>query len=120
MHDAKVKELEQKNSELETRLVIVEQSFLVMGGQPQDNKEMIAEMLPEIIVSDIDVSDSIIDQLKKHTPVYYVISENLKSFEETITNLLQLDYVYTNTSEVLELEHDDEIDIVNTKQIIEQ
>ncbi|RIA85732.1 hypothetical protein C1645_741356 [Glomus cerebriforme] len=32
MRDAKVEELEQKNSELEARLTIVEQSSLVVGG----------------------------------------------------------------------------------------
>ncbi|CAG8839910.1 32648_t:CDS:2, partial [Gigaspora margarita] len=46
--DAKVKKLEQKNAELEARLAVVEKSYVVVGGQPQNDKEAISEMLPEI------------------------------------------------------------------------
>ncbi|CAG8794359.1 21566_t:CDS:2, partial [Dentiscutata erythropus] len=45
----------------------------------------------------------------------HVISENSESHEETVTkNLLRSDHVHTNTSEVSELKHDDEIDVVDT------
>src|SRR2546421_4547195 len=36
-HDAKVKKLEQKNTELEAMLAIVEQSSVVVNGQPQND-----------------------------------------------------------------------------------
>ncbi|CAG8660827.1 6813_t:CDS:2, partial [Acaulospora morrowiae] len=45
---------------------------------------------------------------------------NSESLEETVTNLSRSDHVYTNTSEVSGLEQDDEIDVVDTSQIIEQ
>ena len=56
--DARV-ELEQKNKELEARLAIFEQSSLVTL---QNDKETIAEALPEIVVSDVDLSNAVVDQ----------------------------------------------------------
>src|SRR5206468_1759624 len=38
--DARVEELEQKNTELEARLVILEQDSLMVNGQPQNNNEV--------------------------------------------------------------------------------
>ncbi|CAG8552667.1 7363_t:CDS:2 [Ambispora gerdemannii] len=125
-HDVRVDELEQKNKELEARLAVVEQSSVAVDGQLQNDsrsedsnasKEVILEILPEVSADD----DSIVDQLKQHAPVCKandMVSEVLP--EETVTNLSQSDYVYTNTSEVSELEQDDEIDVVDTNQIIEQ
>jgi hypothetical protein len=49
--DIRVEELEQKNTELEVRLAILEQSFLVVGEQPQNDKEAIVKVLPEVTVS---------------------------------------------------------------------
>ncbi|CAG8816912.1 332_t:CDS:2 [Gigaspora margarita] len=46
--DAKIKKLEQKNAELEARLAVVEKSYVVVAGQPQNDKEAISEVLPEI------------------------------------------------------------------------
>ncbi|RIA79591.1 hypothetical protein C1645_840322 [Glomus cerebriforme] len=46
-HDIKIKKLEQNNAELEVRLAVVEQS-VAMNGQPQNDKEVISEILPEI------------------------------------------------------------------------
>ena len=57
--DARVEELEQKNKELEARLAILEQSSLVTL---QNDKETIAEVLPEIAVSDVDLSNAVVDQ----------------------------------------------------------
>jgi cell division protein FtsB len=57
--DARVEELEQKNKELEARLAILEQNSLVTL---QNDKETIAEVLPEIAVSDVDLSNAIVDQ----------------------------------------------------------
>ena len=48
--DVRVEELEQKNRELEARLAILEQSSLVVGEQPQNDKEAIVEVLPEVTV----------------------------------------------------------------------
>lgn len=50
------KVLKQKNTELEARLAILEQGVTSVTGQPE-------------MVSAIDVSDSVVDQLKQHTPV---------------------------------------------------
>jgi hypothetical protein len=60
--DVRVEELEQKNRELEARLAILEQSSLVVGEQPQNDKEAIVEVLPEVTVSNIDLSNTVIDQ----------------------------------------------------------
>src|SRR5687767_14542602 len=46
--DAKEKKLEQKNAELEARLAVVEKNSVVVDGQPQNDKEAIPEMLPEL------------------------------------------------------------------------
>ena len=46
--DVRVEELVQKNRELEARLAILEQSSLVVGEQPQNDKEAIVEVLPEV------------------------------------------------------------------------
>ncbi|GBC00456.1 hypothetical protein RclHR1_38630001, partial [Rhizophagus clarus] len=40
--------------------------------------------------------------------------------EKTVTNLLRSDYVHINTSEVSGLVQNDEVDVVDTSQIIEQ
>ena len=61
--DVRVKELEQKNTELEARLAIVEQSSVAVNGQSQNDKEAI----PEVTISTVDVS--VVDQLKQHVPV---------------------------------------------------
>ncbi|PKK60663.1 hypothetical protein RhiirC2_792988, partial [Rhizophagus irregularis] len=42
-HDVRVKELEQKNTELEARLAIVEQSSVAVDGQSKNDKEAIAK-----------------------------------------------------------------------------
>ncbi|GBC04231.1 hypothetical protein RclHR1_05580016 [Rhizophagus clarus] len=60
--DVRVEELEQKNTELEARIAILEQSSLVVGEQPQNDKEAIVEVLPEVTVSNIDLSNTVIDQ----------------------------------------------------------
>ncbi|RIA92774.1 hypothetical protein C1645_763998 [Glomus cerebriforme] len=60
--DVRVEELEQKNTEFEARLAILEQSSLVVGEQPQNDKEAIVEVLPEVTVSNIDLSNTVIDQ----------------------------------------------------------
>ncbi|PKC02746.1 hypothetical protein RhiirA5_363855 [Rhizophagus irregularis] len=60
--DVRVEELEHKNTELEARLAILEQSSLVVGEQPQNDKETIVEVLPEVTVSNIDLSNTVIDQ----------------------------------------------------------
>ena len=54
--DARVEKLELKNTELETRLLMLEQGFSVVDGQSQNNRETIAE------ISAVDESDSVIDQ----------------------------------------------------------
>ncbi|CAG8696803.1 6432_t:CDS:1, partial [Ambispora leptoticha] len=81
--DVRVKELEQKNKELEARLAVVEYSSVTMDGQLQNDswsedanasKKDIPEILPEISADD----DSIVDQLKQYALVYKandVISE---------------------------------------------
>ena len=60
--DVRVEELEQKNRELEARLAILEQSSLVVGEQPQNDKEAIVEVLPEVTVSNIDLSNTYIQK----------------------------------------------------------
>src|SRR5688572_29852036 len=47
--DVRVEELEQKNTELEARLAIVEQNSVAVDGQSQNDKEAILEMLPHDI-----------------------------------------------------------------------
>ena len=54
--DARVEELELKNTELETRLLMLEQGSSVVDGQSQNDRETIAE------ISAVDESDSVIDQ----------------------------------------------------------
>ncbi|RGB22483.1 hypothetical protein C1646_776017 [Rhizophagus diaphanus] len=46
--DVKIKKLEQKDAELEARLAVVERSSVAVNGQPQNYKEAIPEVLPEI------------------------------------------------------------------------
>ncbi|CAG8807640.1 26293_t:CDS:2, partial [Gigaspora margarita] len=55
-HDTKNTKLKFKVVELEARLVIVEQGFLV---SLQNNKEKIAKILSEVVVSDVDLSNVI-------------------------------------------------------------
>ncbi|CAG8526860.1 16450_t:CDS:10 [Gigaspora margarita] len=64
MRDIRVKELEQKNMELEARLAIVEQAFFVVDGQTQNGKKAIAEVWLSIdnSVSTVDLSNSVVDQ----------------------------------------------------------
>ncbi|CAG8496694.1 10656_t:CDS:2 [Gigaspora margarita] len=59
----RVKELEQKNMELEARLVIVEQASFVVDGQTQNGKKAIAEvwLSKDNLVSTIDLSNSVVD-----------------------------------------------------------
>src|SRR5256885_991155 len=54
--DAENTELKSRVGELEVRLVILEQRITEVNGQPQNNKEVIAE------VSAVDTSDFLIDQ----------------------------------------------------------
>ena len=54
-------------------------------------------------------------EIDKSEMCYYI-----NEIAETVTNLSRSDYVYTDTSEVPGLEQDDEIDVVDTSQIIEQ
>ncbi|PKK57118.1 hypothetical protein RhiirC2_871892 [Rhizophagus irregularis] len=56
--DAENTELKSRVRELEARLAILEQSVTEVNGQPQNDKEVIAE------VSAVDISDSVIDQQK--------------------------------------------------------
>ncbi|CAB4494897.1 unnamed protein product [Rhizophagus irregularis] len=58
--DARVEELEQKNTELEARLAIVEQGSLVVDDQL--HKEAISKRFVEQTVSDVDLSSSVTDQ----------------------------------------------------------
>ncbi|CAG8484772.1 4259_t:CDS:2 [Ambispora gerdemannii] len=152
--DIRVEELEQKNKELEARLSVVEQSSVVVDGQPQNDsrsedanasKEAILEILPE-------VSADVVDQLKKHAPVCKandVVSEvlpevNSKLLEEremdkflnethkkNVSNKirqnnkkLQRDLtaqdLATASSGNDQSHYQDEIDVVDTSQIIEQ
>src|SRR3954471_12949015 len=54
--DAENTELKSRVGELEARLAILEQGITEVNGQPQNDKEVIAE------VSTVDTSDSVIDQ----------------------------------------------------------
>jgi hypothetical protein len=84
MRDARVKKLEQKNTELEARLAIVEQGDASVTGPPEN------EFTEVNMISVVDVSNSVVDQLKQHTFVCKandVVSEvlpevNSKSSEE--------------------------------------
>src|SRR4051812_4706238 len=60
--DVRVKELEQKNTELEARLVSLEQASLIVNRQPQNDNEMISEGLPEVSVPAVDVFEFVVDQ----------------------------------------------------------
>ena len=60
--DVRVKELEQKNTELEARLASLEQASLIVDRQPQNDNEMISEGLPEVSVPAVDVSEFVVDQ----------------------------------------------------------
>src|SRR4051794_29290945 len=57
-HDAENTELKSRVGELEARLAILEQDVTEVNGQPQNDKEVIAE------VSAVELSDSVIDQQK--------------------------------------------------------
>src|SRR3954447_1153713 len=54
--DAENTELKSRVGELEARLAILEQGVTEVNGQPQNDKEVIAE------VSAVNISDSVIDQ----------------------------------------------------------
>ena len=54
-HDARVKKLELKNTELEIRLLMLEQGSLVVNGQSQNDRKTIAK------ISAVDESDFVID-----------------------------------------------------------
>ncbi|PKK41810.1 hypothetical protein RhiirC2_574731, partial [Rhizophagus irregularis] len=56
--DAENTELKSRVGELEARLAILEQGVTEVNGQPQNDKEVIAE------VSAVNISDSVIDQQK--------------------------------------------------------
>src|SRR3954464_3020977 len=87
--DVRVKELEQKNTELEARLASLEQASLIVDRQPQNDNEMISEGLPEVSVPAVDVFKFVVDQqnnvntedkiiddcLLKQTPMPEVLSE---------------------------------------------
>jgi hypothetical protein len=53
----RVEELEQKNTELEARLAIVEQSSMAVDGQSKNDKEVIAKSsaLSSCIYSDVEI-----------------------------------------------------------------
>jgi hypothetical protein len=61
-HDVRVKELEQKNTELEARLALLEQASLIVDRQPQNDNEMISEELSEVSVPAVSVSEFVVDQ----------------------------------------------------------
>ena len=87
--DARVEELEQKNKELEARLAILEQGSLVTL---QNDKETIAEVLPEIAVSDVDLSNAVVDQrnnvdariLEEKEMDAFLVEVNKKSISDKI------------------------------------
>src|SRR5205823_3390526 len=54
-HDARVEKLELKNTELEIRLLMLEQGSLVVNGQSQNDRKTIAK------ISAVDESDFVID-----------------------------------------------------------
>src|SRR4051794_25890220 len=56
--DAENIEFKSRVEKVETRLAILEQDVTEVNGQPQNDKEVIAE------VSAVDISDSVIDQQK--------------------------------------------------------
>ncbi|CAB5383556.1 unnamed protein product [Rhizophagus irregularis] len=60
--DVRVKELEQKNTELEARLASLEQASLIVDRQPQNDNEMISEGLPEVSVPAVSISEFVVDQ----------------------------------------------------------
>ena len=60
--DVRVKELEQKNTELKARLASLEQVSLIVDRQLQNDNEMISEGLPEVSVPAVDVSEFVVDQ----------------------------------------------------------
>ena len=60
--DVRVKELEQKNTELEVRLASLKQASLIVDRQPQNDNEMISEGLPEVSIPAVDVSEFVVDQ----------------------------------------------------------
>ena len=71
------------------RLVILEQGSLVTL---QNNKEMIAEVLPEIVVSDVDLSNAVVDQwnnvdtrtLEEKEMDAFLVEVNKKSISDKI------------------------------------
>ncbi|GES95150.1 hypothetical protein GLOIN_2v1708780 [Rhizophagus clarus] len=81
----------------------------VSDGIKQRNKEK--KLQNDLIAQDSVIPDSRNDRL---------IAKNLESLEKTVTNLLRSDYVHINTSEVSGLVQNDEVDVVDTSQIIEQ
>ncbi|GES95160.1 hypothetical protein GLOIN_2v1708780 [Rhizophagus clarus] len=81
----------------------------VSDGIRQRNKEK--KLQNDLIAQDSVIPDSRNDRL---------ISKNLESLEKTVTNLLRSDYVHINTSEISGLVQNDEVDVVDTSQIIEQ
>ena len=86
--DARVEELELKNTELETRLLMLEQGSSVVDGQSQNDRETIAE------ISAVDESDSVIDQqndvnTKSMEEVPEVIAEQLVPVKVIIDFILK-------------------------------
>ncbi|RIA94655.1 hypothetical protein C1645_817710 [Glomus cerebriforme] len=66
--DVKVMELEQKNMELEARLAVLEQSSLVVGEQPQNDKKAIVKVLPEMDAFLVEVNKkSIGDKIRERS-----------------------------------------------------
>ncbi|PKK58657.1 hypothetical protein RhiirC2_795963, partial [Rhizophagus irregularis] len=77
--DAKVKKLEQKNAELEARLAVVEKSFVVVDEQPQNNKEAIPEVLPEISASNNNADIKPLEDKKTDSFLYEVNKEKVSN-----------------------------------------
>ncbi|CAG8614313.1 12682_t:CDS:2, partial [Racocetra fulgida] len=74
--DAKNTELKSKVGELEARFAIVEQGFLVAL---QNDKETIAEMLPEVVVSDVDLSNAVEKEMDT-----FLVEVNKKNISDKI------------------------------------
>src|SRR3954464_13572654 len=74
--DVRVKELEQKNTELEARLASLEQASLIVDRQPQNDNKMISEGLPEITdVHDVCRKQTQLEQCKPDSKTNNTVPE---------------------------------------------
>ncbi|GBC08130.1 hypothetical protein RclHR1_07920005 [Rhizophagus clarus] len=87
--DVKIQKLEQKNAELEARLAVVEQSSVAVNGQSQNDKEVIPEVLPEVLTVDGSIvqlkhckTDCKINDAVPEVATKGNVSTNSKSSEE--------------------------------------